>query len=173
MTFFFCRAWIAFLHQKYSGISNNAETKDGHLHTKYTYQKSVVEKDSNGNFNVTPTAVDYNFKFDLKVPKVGLLLVGIGGNNGTTLLAATLANKHNISFETKEGVVKPNYYGSVTQSSTVKIGVDKETGDDVYAPFNSIVPMVSPNDLVIDGWDISGVLIIGCEPFGGEWPSSI
>ena len=68
-----------------------------------------------------------------------------------------LANKHNISFENKEGVVKPNYYGSVTQASTVKIGVDKETGEDVYVPFNSIVPMVNPNDLVVDGWDISGL----------------
>lgn len=85
------------------------------------------------------------------------MLVGIGGNNGTTLLGATLANKHNISFENKEGVVKPNYYGSVTQASTVKIGVDKETGEDVYVPFNSIVPMVNPNDLVVDGWDISGL----------------
>ncbi|KAK6892191.1 Inositol-3-phosphate synthase [Candida tropicalis] len=139
--------------------STKAQTKDGHLHTKYTYENSIVEKDASGNFNVTPTAVNYEFKLDLKVPKVGLLLVGIGGNNGTTVLGATLANKHKISFETKEGVVKPNYYGSVTQSSTVKIGVDKETGDDVYVPFKSLVPMVDPNDLVIDGWDISGVTL--------------
>lgn len=137
--------------------SSNSVTKDDHLYTKFTYENSVVEKDANGKFIVTPTASDYEFKVDLKVPKVGLLLVGIGGNNGTTLLGATFANKHNISFENKEGVVKPNYYGSVTQASTVKIGVDKETGEDVYVPFNSIVPMVNPNDLVVDGWDISGL----------------
>lgn len=137
--------------------SSNSVTKDDHLYTKFTYENSVVEKDANGKFIVTPTASDYEFKVDLKVPKVGLLLVGIGGNNGTTLLGATLANKHNISFENKEGVVKPNYYGSVTQASTVKIGVDKETGEDVYVPFNSIVPMVNPNDLIVDGWDISGL----------------
>lgn len=137
--------------------SSNSVTKDDHLYTKFTYENSVVEKDANGKFIVTPTASDYEFKVDLKVPKVGLLLVGIGGNNGTTLLGATLANKRNISFENKEGVVKPNYYGSVTQASTVKIGVDKETGEDVYVPFNSIVPMVNPNDLVVDGWDISGL----------------
>ncbi|EMG49206.1 Inositol-3-phosphate synthase, partial [Candida maltosa Xu316] len=137
--------------------SSKTETRDDHLYTKYTYENSVVETDANGKFTVTPTAVDYEFKLDLKVPKVGLLLVGIGGNNGTTLVGATVANKNNISFENKEGVVKPNYYGSVTQSSTIKIGIDKETGNDVYAPFNSIVPFVSPNDLVIDGWDISGL----------------
>lgn len=135
--------------------STKATKKDNHLYTKFTYENSVVEKDPNGTLQVTPTAVDYDFKLDLKTPKTGLLLVGLGGNNGTTLLSAILANKHNISFDTKEGTVKPNYYGSVTQSSTVKIGVDKETGNDVYAPFNSIVPLVNPNDLVVGGWDIS------------------
>ncbi|CAI5756216.1 unnamed protein product [Candida verbasci] len=138
--------------------SNKSTTKDNHLYTKFTYENSIVEKDAQGKFNVTPTAVDYEFKLDLKIPKVGLLLVGLGGNNGTTLMASILANKHQISFENKEGVVKPNYYGSVTQSSTIKIGVDKE-GNDVYAPFNSIVPFVNPNDLVVDGWDISGLTL--------------
>jgi Myo-inositol-1-phosphate synthase len=135
--------------------STKATKKDNHLYTKFTYENSVVEKDSNGTLLVTPTAIDYDFKLDLKTPKTGLLLVGLGGNNGTTLVSAILANKKNISFETKEGTVKPNYYGSVTQSSTVKIGVDKETGNDVYAPFSSIVPLVNPNDLVVGGWDIS------------------
>lgn len=124
------------------------------LVTKFTYENSIVEGDGILTFDVTPTATDYEFKTDLKVPKTGLLLVGLGGNNGTTLVGSVLANKHNISFETKEGVVKPNYYGSVTQSSTLKLGVDK-SGNDVYAPFNSILPMVHPNDLVVGGWDIS------------------
>ena len=136
--------------------STKSVAKDDHLYTKFTYENSLVEKDAQGKFHVTPTSVDYDFKLDLKVPKVGLLLVGLGGNNGTTLMASILANKHNISFENKEGVVKPNYYGSVTQSSTIKIGVDAD-GNDVYAPFNSIVPFVNPNDLVVDGWDISGM----------------
>merc|ERR1712000_553697 len=33
----------------------------------------------------------------------------------------------------------------------------KDTSKEVYAPMNSIVPMVSPNDLVISGWDCSKV----------------
>ncbi|ODV79599.1 Myo-inositol-1-phosphate synthase [Suhomyces tanzawaensis NRRL Y-17324] len=134
--------------------SSKAVRTDDTLITKFTYENSLVEKDAQGNLNVTPTAIDYDFKLDLKTPKTGLLLVGLGGNNGTTLVGSILANKSNISFETKEGVVKPNYYGSVTQSSTVKIGVDAD-GNDVYAPFNSIVPFVNPNDLVVGGWDIS------------------
>lgn len=124
------------------------------LTTKFTYENSLVEKGADGKLSVTPTKVDYEFKVDLKTPKTGLMLVGLGGNNGTTLVSSILANKHNISFETKEGTIKPNYYGSVTQSSTIKLGVDAE-GNDVYAPFNSIVPLVNPNDLVVGGWDIS------------------
>ncbi|KAI5959269.1 INO1 [Candida pseudojiufengensis] len=137
-------------------VSNKSTKKDNHLFTKFSYENSLVEKNSDGSLKVTPTQQDYEFKLDLKVPKVGLLLVGLGGNNGTTLVGSILANKKNISFENKEGTVKPNYYGSVTQSSTIKIGIDNE-GNDVYAPFNSIVPMVNPNDLVVDGWDISGL----------------
>lgn len=134
--------------------SDKATKSDDFLTTKFTYENSIVEKGEAGAFNVTPTKVDYEFKTSLKVPKLGVMLVGLGGNNGTTLVGAVLANKHNISFETKERVVKPNYFGSVTQSSTVKLGVDAE-GNDVYAPFNSVLPMVNPNDFVIGGWDIS------------------
>ena len=32
----------------------------------------------------------------------------------------------------------------------------RDRGNDVYAPFNSLVPMVSPNDFVVSGWDING-----------------
>lgn len=134
--------------------STKSVKKDNALYTKFTYENSVVKKNEVGTFDVTPTSIDYEFKVDLEVKKTGLMLVGFGGNNGTTLLASVLANKHNISFENKEGVIKPNYYGSVTQSSTIKLGVDAE-GNDVYAPFNSILPFVNPNDLVVGGWDIS------------------
>lgn len=134
--------------------SDKAVKTDDSLHTTFTYENALVEKGEVGTFNVTPTKVDYEFKTDLKVPKLGLMLVGLGGNNGTTLMGSVLANKHNIEFETKERVVKPNYYGSVTQASTLKLGVDAE-GNDIYAPFNSVLPMVNPNDFVVGGWDIS------------------
>lgn len=94
------------------------------------------------------------FKTQLKVPKVGVMLVGWGGNNGSTVTAAILANRHKMSFETKEGVVKANYFGSVTQSSTIYLG-ESADGRDFYVPMKDVVPMVDPNELVIDGWDIS------------------
>merc|ERR1719436_40281 len=54
---------------------------------------------------------------------------------------------------TKEGQCSANYWGSMTQSSTVKLGVTP-TGQDVNIPLCNLLPMVKPNDLVIGGWDI-------------------
>lgn len=85
-----------------------------------------------------------------------LMMVGWGGNNGSTLTAAIIANRRGISWNTKEGVQQPNYFGSVTQASTLKLGLD-EQGKEVYIPFNQILPMVSPNDLVLGGWDVSSM----------------
>ena len=36
------------------------------------------------------------------------------------------------------------------------LGTD-ERGSDVYIPFHSILPMVTPDDIVFDGWDISSM----------------
>lgn len=96
------------------------------------------------------------FKTQLQVKRTGIMLVGWGGNNGSTVTAAILANKHKLQFETKEGIVKANYYGSVTQSSTIFLGSTQE-GQDQYVPMRDVVPMVDPNELIIDGWDISSL----------------
>jgi myo-inositol-1-phosphate synthase len=86
-----------------------------------------------------------------------LLLVGFGGNNGTTVLATHLANKHHVSWHTKDGVQEPNYIGSLVRASTIRLGTDPETSKDVFVPISEMLPMVHPNDFVINGWDISGV----------------
>ena len=46
----------------------------------------------------------------------GLLVVGLGGANGTTLLAGILANRLNIDWHGPKGEPNtPNYYGCITQ----------------------------------------------------------
>jgi len=50
----------------------------------------------------------------------------------------------------------PFRYGSLTQASTVKLG-RRIKGEDVYVPMSSMLPMVNPDDIEIDGWDISDV----------------
>jgi myo-inositol-1-phosphate synthase len=84
------------------------------------------------------------------------MMIGLGGNNGSTLCATILANKHNIVWHTKAGIQQPNYIGSMLRASTVRIGTDGN-GKEVNVPVSDVLPMVHPNDLVLGGWDISGL----------------
>lgn len=104
-------------------------------------------------FQVKPRQDKYEFVTDKRVPKLGVMLVGWGGNNGTTVTAGVLANKHNITWQSKAGLQRPNYYGSLTQASTIRVG--NYEGQEVFVPFNKMLPMVHPNDIVLGGWDIS------------------
>lgn len=52
---------------------------------------------------VTPVSQTLFFKTERNVPRVGVMLVGLGGNNGSTVAAGILANKHNITWNTKVG----------------------------------------------------------------------
>ncbi|ETW86153.1 hypothetical protein HETIRDRAFT_471495 [Heterobasidion irregulare TC 32-1] len=114
----------------------------------------VVQQD--GRYVIQPTVKPFEFRTQRKVPKTGLMLVGMGGNNGTTLIATILANRHNIAWHNKSTVQQPNYIGSLLRASTVRLGLDATTGKDVHAPLCELLPMVHPNDLVVGGWDISG-----------------
>ena len=84
------------------------------------------------------------------------MLVGLGGNNGSTCLAGALANKLGLSWNTKEGLQSANYFGSVCMSSTVKLGSDAR-GNAVYTPLRNLLPMAHPNDIVWGGWDINNM----------------
>ncbi|OJT12403.1 Inositol-3-phosphate synthase [Trametes pubescens] len=126
-----------------------------HIVSKFTNRNAdvaVVE----GQYIVTPTTKEYEFQTARKVAKTGLMMVGWGGNNGSTLSATILANRHNIIWRTKGGVQQPNYIGSLLRASTVRLGSDPATGKDIHVPISDVLPMVHPNDLVLGGWDISG-----------------
>mmetsp|Transcript_33559 Transcript_33559/g.84821 ORF Transcript_33559/g.84821 Transcript_33559/m.84821 type:complete len:518 (+) Transcript_33559:68-1621(+) len=122
---------------------------------RYTYERSEVST-AGGRCVVRPVREGYTFKTARKVPKLGLMLVGIGGNNGTTLTASLLANKKGLEWHTKEGAHKSNFIGSLTQASTVRIGANS-SGEGVHVPFKDMLPMVAPTDIVIGGWDISSM----------------
>ena len=106
---------------------------------------------------MTPNAVKLKIRTERQVPKLGVMLVGWGGNNGTTVTAAVLANRLGLSWPTRTGRQSANYFGSLLMASTVSLGVDADDGRDVYAPFHQLLPMVHPNDIVLDGWDISSL----------------
>lgn len=95
---------------------------------------------------VTPETVSFKISTERNVPKLGLMMVGWGGNNGSTITAAFEANRNHLEWRTKNGLQKANWYGSITQASTVLLGSD-DNGQDVYTPMNRFVPMVEPNDI--------------------------
>lgn len=136
--------------------SPNVQYTKDQINSMYVYHTTAVSKSGNG-YVATPKETSYEFQVDRKVGKTGLMLVGLGGNNGTTVTAGILANKRGLEFQTKEGARASNYYGSLVMGSTMKLGTDAETGEEVNIPFHNVLPMVHPNDLVIGGWDISSM----------------
>jgi myo-inositol-1-phosphate synthase len=60
-----------------------------------------------------------------------------------------------MTWMTKDGLRKPNYWGSLTQAATLRVG--NYEGEEVFTPFKSLLPMVDPNEFVLGGWDISGL----------------
>lgn len=131
--------------------SNRVEYTESEIISQYNYEVTRVEDNV-----VTPVTEKMVFKTQRKIPKLGMMIVGLGGNNGSTVMAGILSNKHGITWNTKEGVQKPNYYGSLTQASTVRLGTNA-SGQGVFIPFKNLLPMVEPNDLVVGGWDISSM----------------
>ncbi|KAG5652068.1 hypothetical protein H0H81_006423 [Sphagnurus paluster] len=136
--------------------SENTLYTDEHITSKFFNRGSNVTV-SDGHYTITPTIQPYEFQTKRTVGKTGLMMIGVGGNNGTTLCATILANRHNITWHTKQGIQQPNYIGSLLRASTVRIGTEPTTGHDVHVPVSDVLPMVHPNDLVLGGWDISGL----------------
>lgn len=136
--------------------SENTVYTDDHITAKYINRGADVVV-SDGQFTILPTAKPYEFQTARKVGKTGLMMIGLGGNNGSTLCATIIANRHQMAWHTKEGIQQPNYIGSVLRASTVRIGTEPSTGKEVHVPISDVLPMVHPNDLVLGGWDISGL----------------
>ncbi|CAB9516031.1 Inositol-3-phosphate synthase [Seminavis robusta] len=131
--------------------SDNCKYTEDAIISDYTYETTMVE----GN-TIKPVSTKMQFKTETKVPKVGVMLVGLGGNNGSTCVAAALANKMKLTWNTKEGEQKSNYWGSVMLASTVKLGNDA-SGNAVYTPLKNMLPMIEPDEIVWGGWDINSM----------------
>lgn len=138
--------------------SPNVHYSDKHIEVDYQYQTTSVLAEGPAGYTVRPETTELSIRTDRHVPKLGLMLAGWGGNNGSTLTAALEANKRGLEWRTRTGMQKANWYGSITQASTVLLGTDAN-GHDVHIPMNKLVPMVNPDDIVVDGWDISSMNI--------------
>ena len=76
--------------------SVNVEYSPAYITTKYTYFSEKVTTTNTGTRNIQPKQTQLVFKTSKYVPKIGLMMVGWGGNNGSTLTASILANKNNL-----------------------------------------------------------------------------
>ncbi|KAG5245185.1 inositol-3-phosphate synthase [Salix suchowensis] len=142
--------------EKFKVESPNVKYTEDEIHSVYNYETTeLVHENKNGSYQwtVKPKTVQYEFKTDIHVPKLGVMLVGWGGNNGSTLTGGVIANREGISWATKDKVQQANYFGSLTQASSIRVG--SFNGEEIYAPFKSLLPMVNPDDIVFGGWDIS------------------
>uniref|UniRef100_Q6AYK3-3 Isoform 2 of Inositol-3-phosphate synthase 1 n=1 Tax=Rattus norvegicus TaxID=10116 RepID=Q6AYK3-3 len=125
------------------------------IEARYEYRTTRVSREG-GVLRVRPTATRFTFRTARQVPRLGVMLVGWGGNNGSTLTAAVLANRLRLTWPTRTGRKEANYYGSLTQAGTVNLGLDGD-GREVFVPFSALLPMVAPNDLVFDGGQSLGM----------------
>ncbi|CAJ1856335.1 unnamed protein product [Sphenostylis stenocarpa] len=138
--------------------SANVKYTETEIQSVYNYETTeLVHESRNGTYQwiVKPKSVKYEFKTKIHVPKLGVMLVGWGGNNGSTLTGGVIANREGISWATKDKIQQANYFGSLTQASAVRVGSFQ--GEEIYAPFKSLLPMVNPDDIVFGGWDISNM----------------
>ena len=92
--------------QRYSVDSQRVQfnSATNTLLSAYEYQSTRVTTGPDGRYRVVPTAETLTFRTRCKVPRVGCMLVGWGGNNGSTVTACVLANKTHLKWRTKDGV---------------------------------------------------------------------
>ncbi len=89
------------------------------IESRFSERYTIFDEAENKFRNVSK---EHTITTEKKVPKLGVLCVGLGGNNGSTLVAGLLANKKKLSWETKNGQMQANFYGSFTQCATCHVG---------------------------------------------------
>ncbi len=118
-----------------SKVQYNKQTQS--ILSSYDYQGTRVHKTDDGMLTVTPATTPLLFKTSTNVPRLGVMLVGWGGNNGSTVTASILANKLGITWRTKEGeqvilLLLLLYYIIVKQEHFSMISI--------MSPFHKIMP---------------------------------
>ncbi|XP_008472403.1 inositol-3-phosphate synthase-like [Diaphorina citri] len=88
--------------------SPNVKYTERAIEAVYEYARNTVVRE-NDRYVCKPTSSVLNIRTQRKVSKVGVMLIGWGGNNGSTVTGAILANKHNLCWQSKDGLKKPNW----------------------------------------------------------------
>jgi len=121
------------------------------MENNYTY--NYVEFNDDESVNIKENTIkiqmlDYN-----KDKKLGVMIVGLGGNNGSTLVTSLLAYNKGLTWENKNGIQKVKWLGSISQYGSINLGYNKK-GKIVSKLIKDMVSLRSPEDIIISGWDI-------------------
>lgn len=86
--------------------------------------------------------------------RLGVMVVGLAGNNGSTLYAAVESYKRKLQWECRRGAQETRILGSISQYGDIPIGLD-DKGGFVYRPVSDMCSLVDIGDIVVGGWDIT------------------
>ena len=123
------------------------------MENKYTYKYLDFKDD--GTFVVNEKTLKIHIPEYSKEKKLGVMIVGLGGNNGSTLTSTLLAYNKSINWENKNGEHSVKWYGSISQYGSVNLGYDNQ-GKVVSKLIKNMVSLRKPEDIIISGWDICG-----------------
>ena len=115
---------------------------------RYVHVENVVSQDG---ARITPTETTYEFTTP-QPRKTGVLIVGLGGNNGSTFFASQIANQKQLSWQTKYGEQESNYLGTLSQASVIPVG--RSHAGVQYKAFQEIIDLVPVEEIVVHGWDL-------------------
>lgn len=116
------------------------------------YNYKYVDINEKDEFYVKERNIKINVS-EPKKSKLGVMLVGMGGNNGSTFVSSILARQKNIRWENKNGIHKVDFFGSLYEYGSVNIGY--KNNKPYTKLMKDMINILSPEDIIIDGWDIS------------------
>ncbi|GAW81439.1 inositol-3-phosphate synthase [Plasmodium gonderi] len=175
---------------KVQGGGSNAYGKDDGIQVKFdttedenfvyaTYEhiEMEVEKDTNksssncagsnggciSSMSCKKVKTNYEIMVEkIKEKKLGVLLIGIGGNNATTMLGGICANAKKLTYLNKYEMKKANYLGSVFLSSNMRLGYDLKNKEHTYCPIHKLIEVYNPENITFGGWDINNLNLKDC-----------
>ena len=85
------------LASKFLVDSPNVNYSESQIISEYVYRSNEV-KVENERVVVSPKEEKFTFRTQTTVPRMGVMLVGLGGNNGSTVIAGAIANREGITW---------------------------------------------------------------------------
>jgi len=134
--------------------SSHAKYTEDFIDSSYEYTRSEAVRNADGSIECKDVTKTLEFRVQKKKGKLGVMMVGLGGNNGTTLAGGIIANRKKLTWEADlKGTKTANWIGSMMEVGTMKIGTDAENKD-IFVPLKSVLPTTNASDVVLGGWDI-------------------